>query len=177
MRKTKLGILITVQWQGRGVQEAKRGLGDLEKSTGGLGKVTEGVFAGIGLSLSNFALGLAGKATQAVQQFVSDSTRAFASFDKQMREVFTLLPNISAEGMARMRRDVLELAQETGRLPEEVVPALYQAISAGVPADNVFTFLSEESKAARGGVTDLKTAVDATTNVTNAYGLSVISAT
>ena len=177
MRQTKLGILITSQWQGRGVQEAKRGLGDLEKSTGGLGKVTEGVFAGIGLSLSNFALGLAGKATQAVQQFVSDSTRAFASFDKQMREVFTLLPNISAEGMARMRRDVLELAQETGRLPEEVVPALYQAISAGVPADNVFTFLSEESKAARGGVTDLKTAVDATTNVTNAYGLSVISAT
>ena len=30
MRQTKLGILITSQWQGRGVQEAKRGLGDLE---------------------------------------------------------------------------------------------------------------------------------------------------
>ena len=56
-----------------------------------------------------------------------------------------------------------------------MIPALYQAISAGVPADNVFTFLSTAAETGIGGCTDLETAVDALSSVTNAYGLENLS--
>ena len=62
-------------------------------------------------------------------------------------------------------------------LPNEVVPALYQSISAGVPKENVFEFLEVAQKAAKGGVTDLTTAVDGISSVVNAYGSDVINAT
>ena len=61
-------------------------------------------------------------------------------------------------------------------IPGEVLPALYQAISAGVPSDNVFDFLETANKAAVGGITDLSTSVDGITSVVNAYGSDVISA-
>lgn len=175
MRNSKLGIHITSQWDPKGVNAAQKSVDDLGKTTQKTGQVANGVFVGMGLSLTNFALGAVSKATQAVIQFAKDSNRAFASFEQRMREVYTVLPGISAEAMNKMQGDVLELSKEIGRLPEETAAALYQALSSGVPEDNVFEFLRESSKAARGGVTDLKTAVDAATNVTNAYGREILS--
>jgi TP901 family phage tail tape measure protein len=75
-----------------------------------------------------------------------------------------------------MTADVKSFASEFGVLPDEVVPALYSSISAGVPADNVFAFLETSQKLAKGGVTDLATAVDGLSSVVNAYGTDVLSA-
>ena len=55
-----------------------------------------------------------------------------------MNEVFTLVPQASAEARDKMIADVKAFSSEMGILPEKAVPALYQAISAGVPQDNVF---------------------------------------
>jgi TP901 family phage tail tape measure protein len=101
----------------------------------------------------------------------------FSNFEKGMAEVFTLLPDASAESMAKMTEDVKDFAKEFGVLPKDTIPALYQAISAGVPQDNVFSFLETAQQAAKGGVTDLETAVDGISSVVNAYGSDVISAT
>ena len=60
---------------------------------------------------------------------------------------------------------------------KDVIPALYQAISAGVPPNNVIDFLRTSGKAAIGGVTDLTSAVDGITSVVNAYTDSSHSAT
>jgi len=98
-------------------------------------------------------------------------------FEKQMGEVFTLLPGLSKQGMGEMSQDALDFADDMGVLPKEVVPALYQAISAGIPKENVFDFLTTAQKAAVGGVTDLTTSVDGITSVVNAYGSDVLSAT
>lgn len=104
-------------------------------------------------------------------------TMAFASFDKGMREVFTLLPDITGKEMGKMTGQVKGFATEFGVLPDKVVPALYQSISAGVPKENVFDFLETAQKAAKGGVTELSTAVDGISSVVNAYGSDVIDAT
>lgn len=101
----------------------------------------------------------------------------FASLQKGMNEVFTLMPDISEKAMSEMTAQVREFSKEFGTLPDEVVPALYQAISAGVPRDNVFDFLETAQKAAIGGVTELATAVDGISSVVNAYGEDVVSAT
>ena len=102
--------------------------------------------------------------------------REFATLERGMNEVFTLAPAMSAEAMGKMTDDVRSFSREMGTSTTEVVPALYQAISAGVPTENVFTFLETANKAAIGGVTDLETAVDGISSVVNAYGEDVIDA-
>ena len=70
-----------------------------------------------------------------------------------------------------------DFADEVGRSSTDVVPALYQAISAGVDPDNVFSFLEIANQASIGGVTDLETAVDGLTTSTNAYGAQGLTTT
>ena len=112
--------------------------------------------------------GLAGGAAMAV--------KAFADMDTGMREVFTLMPGISAEAMGSMTDDVKAFSREYGLTTTQVIPALYQAISAGVPPENVFTFMETAAKMARGGATDLQTAVDGLSTAVNAYGVEALSA-
>lgn len=112
----------------------------------------------------------------AVAKFTTDSIKEFTAFQGGLNEVFTLLPGMTQDSMDKMSQDVLDFSKKLGVLPEEVIPALYQAISAGVPPDNVFDFLETAQKAAVGGVTDLAVSVDGISSVVNAYGKDVISA-
>ena len=100
----------------------------------------------------------------------------FATFEKGIQEVYTLLPGISEEAMGAMSDDVLQFSKDAGVLPDDVLPALYSSLSAGVPPDNVFAFMEQANMAALGGVTDLETAVDGISGVVNAYGADVIDA-
>lgn len=132
-----------------------------------------GALAGIPAAAKLASIGM----SAALVVGAAKSFTAFASFEKGMNEVFTLLPGISGASMTKMTGQVKSFAKEFGVLPDKVVPALYQAISAGVPPENVFKFLEVAQKAAVGGVTELTTAVDGISSVINAYGSDVISAT
>ena len=111
-----------------------------------------------------------------IVDFGKESLNVFTSFDTRMREVFTLLPDISESAMDQMSAQAEKLGKDLGILPEEIVPALYQALSSGVPKDNVFDFLEQSFKASTGGVTGLETAVSGLATVTNSYGADIISA-
>lgn len=111
----------------------------------------------------------------AVVSFGKESTQAFTNFENSMNEVFTLLPDISGQAMTAMSAQAKQSTIDMGRLPEDVVPTLYQALSAGVPQDTVFSFLETANKAAVGGVTTLETAVDGLSSVVNAYGSDILS--
>lgn len=102
--------------------------------------------------------------------------KEFTAFEKGMNEVFTLIPDASDKAMGEMEKDVKDFSKEFGVLPDKSIPALYQALSAGVPRDNVFEFMETAQKAAKGGVTELETAVDGLTSVVNAFGEENISA-
>lgn len=130
--------------------------------TGKLGPAVAGAFAVGGAAVAAFAV---------------DSVKHFSSFQASMNEVFTLLPGISADAMNDMTDHVKDFSKEFGVLPDKVVPALYQSLSAGVPPDNVFAFLEAANKASTAGVTDLSVAVDGISSVVNAYGSDVIDAT
>lgn len=132
-----------------------------EKTMGSVGKTASLAFAAI----STAAVATAAKALT-----------SFVDFQGQMNEVFTLLPGISQSAMDDITSQVKGFSKEFGVLPDEVVPALYQSLSAGVPKDNVFEFLETAQKAAKGGVTELTTAVDGISSVINAYGSDVVSA-
>ena len=160
------GIVSGIQNEMAGVagvataEGAKAGSGMSTALLGGL------KFAAAGVAAVGTLMG--GVAMQGLKDFIG--------FEGQMKEAFTLMPGMSVKAMDAMTGDVKNFAKEFGVLPEKVVPALYQSISAGIPAANVFTFLETAQKAAVGGVTDLETAVDGISSVINAYGVDVLSA-
>ena len=147
------------------VSGLKSGLGKAEKEVNGFGGRTAGVLGGIGKAA------VAGTviAGAAIVGLAVAGTKAFSGFEKDMKEVFTLLPGISETAMSEMEDQVLDLSRKMGVLPEETVPALYQALSAGVPEDNVFAFMEKANELAIGGVAELDESVSALTGVMNAY--------
>ena len=160
-KKTKVSIIIESVWKGKGTKDAKDEMSGLSKSVTKLGKVASGAVVAAGTAVTAFAV---------------KSLASFNDFEKGMKEVFTLLPDLSDKATKQMEKDLLAFSKSTGRLTKETIPALYQSISAGVPADNVFSFLETANQAALGGATDLETAVDGLTSVVNAYGSEVITA-
>jgi TP901 family phage tail tape measure protein len=147
------------------------------KDLGGIADVATKPLGFLGTTLAVAAGTILPQALGAVKNFVTGSVGEFASFQTGMNEVFTLLPGISADAMSAMSGDVKQFARDMRVLPEDVVPALYQSLSAGVPPDNVFEFLETAQKVAKGGVTDLATAVDGISSVVNAYGAEMMDAT
>ena len=140
-------------------------------------------------AVSKFGGGIVGVGTTAVKTtavigaafagattvLATKSLADFATFEQGMNEVFTLIPGTTKKAMDAMTEDVKNFAKEFGVLPDKVVPALYSSLSAGVPADNVFSFLETAQKMAKGGVTELETAVDGLSSVVNAYGIDNLS--
>lgn len=138
----------------KGLQGAK---GQMSKFSGAINAAgTAGAAALAGLGTASIKMGL--------------------DFEKSMAEVKTLMPDVSEKAFGKLKDDVLAFSKEMGVATEKAVPALYQAISAGVPQENVMDFMTVASKAAIGGVTELETAVDGITSVVNAYGAEVMDA-
>jgi TP901 family phage tail tape measure protein len=153
-----------------GIDSSKAGAGlkTLGSKFGTLGKAMAAAGVAAAAAIAIAAAKMIGFGVSAVKEFVS--------FEKGMSEVFTLLPKLSGTMKKEMSDDLLDLVRTMGILPEKAIPALYQAISAGVPKENVMAFLKVASKAAIGGVTDLEVAVDGLTSVINAYGRENLSA-
>lgn len=123
-----------------------------------------------------FAVIADGTAINKLKEFGKESFNEYVNFDSGMGEVSTMLPDISENGMAALTKETREFSKDMGVLTKESVPALYQALSAGVSRDSVFDFLGTSQKAAVGGVADLETAVDGLSSVVNAYGPDALNA-
>ena len=134
--------------------------GSAERNVGGISGKLKGMLkpAAIGAATAIAGLGVAG-------------IKMGLDFEKGMAEVFTLLPKLSEEGFQSLKSDVLDLSKEMGIATDDVVPALYAAISAGVKPAEALEFIETNARLAIGGVTDLATAVDLTTTVMNAWNL------
>ena len=145
--------------------QLKKTLKQTSKRLEGFGKSVAKVGATAGLAFAGAAasIGVAG-------------VTAFSSFEKNLKEVMTLLPDAGKEVFDELSEQTKSFAKEFGVLPDKALPALYSALSAGVPRENVFTFMEIAQKAAKGGVTELETAVDALSSVVNAYGAEAITA-
>ena len=159
-------IPITTTFDRKGVEQAQAEMAKLSGAVNDTQKkiAKQAKMLGAAVGAAAIGIGIAG-------------TMAFVDFERSMNEVFTLVPGTSQDALDAMTNNVKKFSKEFGVLPEKVVPALYQALSAGVPQDNVFAFLETAQKAAKGGVTDLTTAVNGISSVMNAYGADVINAT
>lgn len=155
----------------------KAGFDDAKQSAKGF---TDAILSGKGLKNALGAIspaavaGVAVAGIAAVGAVMVDSTAKAVKFQEGMANVMTLLPGAGQEIENELTSVIRDLQTELGITSEKSLPAMYQAISAGVPQNNVGEFLETAAKAAVGGSIDLELAVDGLTSVVNAYGSDVI---
>ncbi len=92
-------------------------------------------------------------------------------FDKAVREVNSLL-DPKDQNFDGLKNEIRGVSLMLGTDLVDSAKAAYEALGAGVPKDNLISFLTVAGKAAIGGVTDMKTVVDGLTTVTNSWGAS-----
>ena len=146
-------------------------LGDASSLSKALGTAEGGL-----KRLGGFAANVGKAALVAGAGVAGASVKMAVDFEQSMANVFTLLPGMSDAAFADMGDQVLDLSAKMGVLPSEVVPALYDAISAGVPVDNVFAFMESATELAIGGSIEMSAAVDLLTTSQNAWAASGITA-
>lgn len=153
------------------VGQHQRKVGQYENAWKGVNSRLKGFVKQAGFAITS-AVGL-GKAIQGA----NDSVKAFEEFDASINNVMTLLDAADrAEFGAGLEQGALDLVKNYGFAIEDVNTALFDAISAGVPAGEAIAFLNENAKSALAGNTALGTSIDGTTSVINAYGLKMTEA-
>jgi TP901 family phage tail tape measure protein len=124
----------------------------------------------MGKSMSALGRDLSMKLTLPMAAVGVASLKTFADFEKGMNEVKSLMPNLNQGEFVDLTEDVRKLSVTMGVNAVDSTKALYQAISAGVPKENVIDFLRTASMTGIAGLSDTTTAVDTLTSVLNAYG-------
>lgn len=152
---------VTLKAESKGVNKTTQEMNKLGTSAGLATKAFKAFVPLIAAAFS--ARALAGLASQANQ------------FSAAMAEVNTLLSGNSE--MPRLTQEAKNLAAQFGGSPTQQAQAFYQAISAGAGnAEQATALLTAANKLAIGGVTDVTTAVDGLTSITNAYGIETSEA-
>lgn len=99
----------------------------------------------------------------------------YARFEQSLANVSTLV-DTNVVSMDRLKNQILALPPALGSA-KELTDALYQALSSGIDAAQGVEFVGIAAKAAKAGLSDAFTAVDAGTTILNAFGLETSEAT
>jgi len=166
---------------------AQRDINNTERAMKQLGEELEGAskksaqlaqrLREAGLELPGFAESaqrLGGALTKALSAPIAAlgvaSGKMFLDYEKQLYTVATIA-DTAAVPLERLSDDLLKASDASGMAAESVAEAAYGAISAGVDTAQAAGFVEIAAKAAKGGLTDVTTAVDGATSAINAWGL------
>ena len=160
-------------------------IGARDQTRAGLASVHRG-FSGLlgsvsreaGIASQAMSGAITGNATFAVTAmgaafvgFAANAAGAFAEVEQKWAEVTTLMPQSTKAATDQMLVEVRRFSRETGFAIQDSIGASYQALSAGIEQEELTTFLRTAGQAARAGVTDITTGVDAISSALNAYNL------
>lgn len=104
-----------------------------------------------------------------VAETMLDCVEASTKWGTSMAKVQSIA-QVSDTELSGMGKSIQELAATYGVGANEIAEATYQAISASVDAADATRFVEDSMKLAKGGFTDVTSAVDVMTTITNAYG-------
>ena len=117
------------------------------------------------------ALGAVSNAVSQLNSPLQDITADSRAFGAAMRVANTMAGK-NAEGFAKLKNQVVEVAKNVPVARDELANGLYQVISNSVPEDNWIDFLNKSAKASVGGIADLGETVKVTSTVIKNYGLA-----
>jgi len=143
---------------------------------GALGSALKGI-AGLATGPVGATVVAIGALTAATAGFAVKAVQASGNFQKGMNMVYTMLPNASQQTKDKLSKDVLDLSEKYGQSANNISNSMYQALSAGVKANDVKGFLDVAQQATiASGLNDTAIAVDGISSVVNAFGAKNISA-
>lgn len=117
------------------------------------------------------ALGAVSNAVGQLNGTLQDITADSRAFGAAMRVANTMAGK-NAEGFAKLKNQVAELAKNVPVARDELANGLYQVVSNSVPENNWLNFLNKSAKASVGGVAYLGEVVKVTSTVIKNYGLA-----
>lgn len=117
------------------------------------------------------ALGAVSNAVSQLNGTLQGVTAGSRAFGTAMRVANTMAGK-NAEGFAKLKNQVAELAKNVPVARDELANGLYQVVSNGVPENNWLNFLNTSAKASVGGIADLGETVKVTSTVIKNYGLA-----
>ncbi|MFH1609801.1 MAG: phage tail tape measure protein, partial [Candidatus Bipolaricaulota bacterium] len=120
-------------------------------------------------SLKNLVVAMGG--LYVIQKVVRSAVDAFAGFDKELRNVWTLT-NATWGEMQKLGAELRELAPQFGKTATEATRALYDIYSSGFQGAEAMSILKASATGAAAGLTDLKTSAAVTVAVLNAYKMT-----
>lgn len=150
----------TIMLLGRVDPSVSKAMATGEKMAATSGNKIGKVFLGATAAISTAALAASAAAVKSA-----------IGYETSLAKVSTIA-DTTAKSMAQISKDTLTLSNNTGLAAADVNEATYQAISAGVKTESAAKVVGVAAKAAKGGFSDVTTAVDGLTTVLNAYGLS-----
>jgi TP901 family phage tail tape measure protein len=121
-------------------------------------------------SVATSALAVVGIGVGGLTLTLGSATQAWLEYDKAIKQVNSIA-GYSAKQFKDLRKDVLNLASALGVDAKEAAQGLFEIIQADIPKENALDFLQTAIQTSVGGGTTVATAVNAITNVINAYGL------
>lgn len=147
-------------------EELRRYDAQIGRTRGGLQSL-QGGFRGLTRALGIFGVSLGAGA------LIKSAIDEFKEFEITLTNVLTLLSESQREEFGlELKEGALELIRKYGFSIQDVNKALFDTVSAGVPASEAIKFLDTAgAKLAKGGAADLGVAVDAITTGINAFGL------
>lgn len=104
------------------------------------------------------------------------SAKASLSYSDAIAKMSTISDDAQVP-VSQLRKQLMDLSNQTGRSSTELAEAAYQALSASVETKDVVGFVSDASKLAKAGFLETSGAVDVLTTIINAYGYSAKDAT
>ena len=155
--KTATGHLDTLS---KSARRAEKSADDLDRKSAVLGR--------------RMAL-LGGTILAGVSAQIVKTTRDWLRFNVAMNEVETIA-GLSSSQFQTLRVEVLQLSTALGVDATQAAKGYYQAISAGVNANDAGKFVKQAALLARAGVTDIGSATDLLTTALNSYGLAASDA-
>ncbi len=114
--------------------------------------------------------------TAATVGAVTYSAKEYMGFGRAMSDVATLADE-TAVSLDKLSSQALAASNATGVAATEIAQGAYMALSSGIDTANAMEYITEASKAAKAGQSDLNTVVDGSTSIMNAWRISSSQAT
>lgn len=170
--KSTISITFKLDGDGKGFKDLSQNADGLKQSmTAAIVEADKLKSSLINWSQGVQALGAVSNAVSQLNGTLQDITADSRAFGAAMRVANTMAGK-NAEGFAKLKNQVAELAKNVPVARDELANGLYQVVSNSVPENNWLNFLNKSAKASVGGVADLGGVVKVTSTVIKNYGLA-----
>lgn len=160
---TEKSLLVKI---GANIDNFEKGMSKVQKQMNDV----QNKFQKIGDKVSGVGKKLTTSVTLPIVAIGAASAKMAGDFSTSFAKV-TTIADTSVKSVGTIKKEVMDFSNKTGVAASQVNEALYQCISAGVDTADAMDVLNVANKAAKGGFSDINTAIDGVTSVLNAYGL------